>query len=79
MIIRGGSVVLKDTVEKKDILVENGKIVKIAIFLVGFYPDALILINHFKCLSIINPVFDATFPFQRQFIENQWFATVICR
>ncbi len=30
MIIRGGSVVLKDTVEKKDILVENGKIVKIA-------------------------------------------------
>ena len=30
MIIRGGNVVLKDTVEKKDILVENGKIVKIA-------------------------------------------------
>ena len=30
MIIRGGNVVLKNTVEKKDILVENGKIVKIA-------------------------------------------------
>lgn len=30
MIIRGGQVVLKNTVEKKDILVENGKIVKIA-------------------------------------------------
>ena len=30
MIIRNGSVVLKNSVEKKDILVENGKIVKIA-------------------------------------------------
>ena len=30
MIIRNGSVVLKNTVEKKDILVEDGKIVKIA-------------------------------------------------
>ena len=30
MIIRNGNVVLKNTVEKKDILVENGKIVKIA-------------------------------------------------
>lgn len=30
MIIRGGQVVFKDGVEKKDILVENGKIVKIA-------------------------------------------------
>ncbi len=30
MIIRNGNVVLKDTVEKKDILLENGKIVKIA-------------------------------------------------
>ncbi len=30
MIIRNGSVVLKDSVEKKDILVEGGKIVKIA-------------------------------------------------
>ena len=30
MIIRNGNVVLKDCVEKKDILVENGKIVKIA-------------------------------------------------
>ena len=30
MIIRGGNVVLRNTVEKKDILVENGKIVKIA-------------------------------------------------
>ena len=31
MIIRNGSVVLKNTVEKKDILVEDGKIVKIAV------------------------------------------------
>ena len=30
MIIRNGSVVLKNTVEKKDILIENGKIVKLA-------------------------------------------------
>ena len=30
MIIRNGSVVLKNSVEKKDILIENGKIVKIA-------------------------------------------------
>ena len=30
MIIRNGNVVLKNTVEKKDILIENGKIVKIA-------------------------------------------------
>ena len=30
MIIRNGNVVLKNSVEKKDILVENGKIVKIA-------------------------------------------------
>ena len=30
MIIRNGQVVLKNSVEKKDILVENGKIVKIA-------------------------------------------------
>ena len=30
MIIRNGNVVLKNTVEKKDILVEDGKIVKIA-------------------------------------------------
>ena len=30
MIVRNGNVVLKNTVEKKDILIENGKIVKIA-------------------------------------------------
>ena len=30
MIIRNGNVVLKNSVEKKDILVEDGKIVKIA-------------------------------------------------
>ena len=30
MIIRNGNVVLKNSVEKKDILIENGKIVKIA-------------------------------------------------
>ena len=30
MIIRNGNVVLKNSVEKKDLLIENGKIVKIA-------------------------------------------------
>ena len=39
MIIRGGNVVLKDTVEKKDILVENGKIVKIADYIQANFGD----------------------------------------